>query len=410
MDTLPLAGNKTVDLAVVGGGFTGCSAALQAARQGASVCLLEAGEIGDGGSGRNVGLVNAGLWLPPDSVISKMGLDAGQRLIDILAQAPSFVFSLIEREKIECEATRNGTLHLAHSKSGLADINSRFEQSRQRGAGLKLLDESETARRVGSTAFKGALFDARAGTIQPVSFCRGLANAAIRAGASVHTRSKVTRVNYRDGVWAVEANGQTVRAKSLLMATNAYHLGMTDLVYPAFSTITFSQFATAPLSETDREKILRGGEGCWDTALIMSSFRMDQAGRLIVGGIGDIKGLGAKVHYGWANHKLRSIFPALAHHRFEHAWRGSIGMTDDHIPKIVKFGPSALACFGYSGRGIGPGTIFGTQAADALLFNSDAELPISPIKSYSEKFMELKSTYYEFGATCTHALGPLVSL
>lgn len=409
-DALPLAHDTTVDLAVIGGGFTGCAAALEAAKQGASVCLLEAGEIGDGGSGRNVGLVNAGLWLPPDTVIENLGPDAGTKLINILGEAPARVFSLIDREEIDCEATRNGTLHLAHTSTGLRSLQSRHEQGHRSGAPLKLLNEKETACRTGSSAFKGALLDPRAGTIQPLAYCRGLARAAAHAGASIHPRSLATSVEFLSGVWIVKANGQTVRAKRLLFATNAYHHGIQSPFNPAFSTVSYSQFATAPLSESERAKVLPNGEGCWDTALIMSSFRMDQSGRLIVGGIGNIEGRTAKIHKSWARKKLLSVFPDLGDLPFEYAWQGKIAMTDDHIPKIVEVGPSAIACFGYSGRGIGPGTVFGTQSAIALLGENPEALPIAPIGSYFERFSGLKTNYYEFGASLTHMLRPLEKL
>lgn len=114
----PLAQDLRVDLAIVGGGYTGNSAALEAARRGASVALLEGETFGHGGSGRNVGLVNAGLWLPPEDVIKAMGEAPGRKLMDLLAAAPALVWSLIEREGIDCEATPHGTLHLAHSASG----------------------------------------------------------------------------------------------------------------------------------------------------------------------------------------------------------------------------------------------------------------------------------------------------
>ena len=106
-----------VDLAIIGGGFTGQAAALEGARRGASVALFEGETFGHGGSGRNVGLVNAGLWLPPEDVIAEMGTEAGHRLMRWLADAPRRVWSLIEAEGIDCEATRHGTLHLAHARA-----------------------------------------------------------------------------------------------------------------------------------------------------------------------------------------------------------------------------------------------------------------------------------------------------
>jgi len=404
LESTPLGRDLTVDLVIVGGGFTGSAAALEAAGRGASVCLLEAEMIGHGGSGRNVGLVNAGLWLPPDTVIAQMGATEGRRLIDVLADAPRRVFATVEREGIDCEATRNGTLHLAHSAAGLKDLAERCRQGNRDGAPLVLLDAAETARRTGTTAYHGALLDPRAGTIQPFAYCLGLAAAARRKGAAVHDRSPVTAIRREQDSWLVEANGQTVRAKSLLLATNAYQLGIEAPFKADFTAMSYCQFATEPMPDAARRQILAGGEGCWDTAMVMSSFRVDEAGRMIVGGVGNSDGPAATIHHGWARRMLRRLFPALRDLAFEHAWRGRIAMTADHVPKIVAFGPNAYACFGYSGRGIGPGTVFGTQAAIALLTGSAEALPTTPIRHYSERFTGIKAAYYEAGAALVHAL------
>lgn len=404
IDAPPLGRDLSVDLAIVGGGFTGLSAALEAAGRGASVCVLEAQTTGHGGSGRNVGLVNAGLWLPPDSVIGQLGEKAGLRLVETLGLGPEKVFSLIEREDIDCEATRRGTLHLAHSPAGLRDLEERYRQGNRLGAPLSLLTQTETERRTGSKAFHGALFDPRAGTIQPLAYCRGLARAAQRHGAIVHERSPVTALKRGDGIWIVEANGHAVRARCLLVATNAYHLGISAPCKPAFIPFNYSQFATAPLAETDRRTVLPGGEGCWDTALVMSSIRVDRARRLIIGGVGSMEGPGKDFHHAWARRKLRQIYPALGDMSFEHGWSGRIAMTSDHIPKIVAFGPNAYACFGYSGRGIAPGTVFGTAAADALLREDGGDLPLAPLATYEERFRRIKAHYYETGATLYHAV------
>lgn len=406
----PLTQGGSFDLVVIGGGFTGTAAALEAARRGAKVALLEAQALGHGGSGRNVGLVNAGLWVPPEEVIRLMGDTAGHRLMGRLAQGPATVWQIIAREGIGCEATPNGTLHLAHSPKGLADLRDRHRQGRALGWPIQLLDAAETARRTGSTAFHGALFDPRAGTIQPLSYARGLAAAANRAGAALHEGTRVTHARHDGGQWVITANGQTLRAKSLLLATNAYFDGI-DLGYrPEFVAVSYFQMATPPMTDRQRTSILAGGEGCWDTALVMSSFRTDQAGRLIIGAIGNLEGPGRALHEGWARRKLARVWPELAGLPFEHAWRGRIAMTHDHIPKIVAFGPNAYACFGYSGRGICPGTLFGTEAAIALLEGRTDSLPVAPVASHHERLVPLQEAYFETGASVTHAIqrGPLM--
>ncbi|MBJ3764243.1 FAD-binding oxidoreductase [Maribius pontilimi] len=399
-----LGADLSVDLAVIGGGFTGCAAALEAAGQGASVCVLEAQDVGHGGSGRNVGLVNAGLWLAPDVIAAQMGAAAAERLNDLLAGAPGRVFDLIERHAIDCAPVRKGTLYCAHAPAAVAALHDRARQGNRMGAPLRVLDAAETARRTGAAGLHGALFDPRAGTVQPLAYCRGLARAAQMRGARIHPRSAVTRL-VRDGTgWLLTANGHEVRAARVLLATNAYHDGLRCPVTPRFVPVAYSQFATDPLPDALLARILPGGEGCWDTALIMSSFRLDAQGRMIVGGLGDMAGPGGALHRGWARRKLAALYPALADMPFQHAWSGRIAMTRDHVPKIVSLGPGGLSCFGYSGRGIGPGTVFGTLAARALLGGDMAVLPVSPDRTHSEPFARARQVVYEFGAAAIHGL------
>ncbi|MGH1355294.1 MAG: NAD(P)/FAD-dependent oxidoreductase [Thalassovita sp.] len=393
------------DFLIVGGGYTGCSAALEAARCGADVLLLEANTIGHGGSGRNVGLANAGMWVPPQEILKQLGQSEGMRMISSLAQAPDTVFGLIDREDISCEATRNGTMHLAHARSGLRDLQDRYRQGNQIGAPLQLLDTEETARRTGSAAFHGALFDPRAGTIQPLAYCRGLARAASAAGARIFQNSPVKKISRDGDGWRIQVNGHDVRAKRLLMATNGYHQAIEGMPATQYVSVRYSQFATVPLTQAQRARILPGGEGCWDTALVMSSIRMTQEGRLVIGGIGDCDGPGRLVHTRWAARKLAQLYPQLEGTPFEFAWQGQIAMTKDHLPKVLSLGPNALSVYGYSGRGIGPGTVYGMQAARALLFDELDGLPSAILtQPHREAFKGLRSAYYETGATLTHAL------
>ena len=154
----PLKTLLVSDLIIIGGGYTGCSAALFAAKKGLSVALIDQ-KIGYGGSGRNVGLVNAGLWLHPKKVEKILGAEAGVKLNNALASAHDLVFSLINENEINCSANRSGTLHCAHSQKGLVDIELRFKQLSERGAELELLDRNETQQRTGSSSFFGSLLN-----------------------------------------------------------------------------------------------------------------------------------------------------------------------------------------------------------------------------------------------------------
>lgn len=404
VDAPPFHGKATADIVIIGGGFSGCSAALHAAKAGAEVRLVEARQIGFGGSGRNVGLANAGLWLPPDDIRARLGDEAGNRLIDALAGAPARVFALIEEHKIDCEPVPNGTLHCAHSPAALATLQRNCEQLQAIGAPVRLLDREETARRTGTQLYAGSLFDPRAGTIQPLAYARGLAGAAVTAGAHLHQESPVVSVDYRDGAWTVATAGGDVRAGALLVATNAYHLEIAGLTTPPLVHMPYFQLATAPLDKAERAAILPGGEGCWDTAMVMSSFRTDRAGRLILGGIGSLDHVGGGIHRGWATRQFKRLFPGLPAPAFEHRWCGTIALSADKTPQILRFGPNACAIFGFSGRGIGPGTLFGASAADAMLNGDDTRFIVPPVTQYNDRMTGLRGLVLRHGATIVHGI------
>ena len=163
--------------------------------------VLEAVEIGFGGSGRNVGLINGGMWVMPDDIPGVLGETFGERCLKLLSDAPLLVRQLVEEHGIDCEIEKNGTLHLAVGAEGMTELQERHRQWTIRGAPLELLDAGETARRTGSPAYAGALFDPRAGTLQPLAYVRGLAKAAITAGARVYTGSPVVACERKGATW-----------------------------------------------------------------------------------------------------------------------------------------------------------------------------------------------------------------
>ncbi|WP_371038399.1 NAD(P)/FAD-dependent oxidoreductase [Rhodosalinus sp. FB01] len=403
LDAPPLQAEVEADLAIIGGGFTGAAAALWAAGQGARVVLLEAARIGHGGSGRNVGLVNAGLWLPPQDVMDTLGAEAGARLNAALAGAPELVFGLAERHGIACEPVRAGTLHCAHAPAGLAELRRRAGQLHAVGAPVRLIGAEDTAARTGASGLAGALHDPRAGTVQPLAYARGLARAARDRGAHIHENAQVTSLDKQKGAWHVGTAAGKAVAPRLLVATNAYHVPFPGMAVPRTARLSYFQLATAPLGAAEGAALLPGGEGCWDTGLVMTSFRRDASGRLILGAMGLPERGGRALHHDWARAKLARLFPALSGAAFDHAWSGWIAVTEDHVPRILRPAQGALAVFGYSGRGIAPGTLFGQAAARALLDGDESALPVTPVARYGESATLTRSLYYETGARLVHA-------
>ncbi|HSH41018.1 MAG TPA: FAD-binding oxidoreductase [Arenicellales bacterium] len=386
---------------VIGAGFTGLAAALRLAQRGASVTVLEARDIGYGASGRNVGLVNAGLWLSPREILDRLGSDYGERLMSLLADGPDRVFELIGQHGIDCEGSRNGTLHCAHSPAGYEDLGRRAEDWHARGAPVELLDRHKAAGRIGSDYFHGALLDPRAGTVQPLGYARGLAAAAARAGARIHVHSAVRSLTATSGGWSARTDGGSITAEKVIIATNAY----TESVAPIAACIvpfSFFQLSTPPLPETIRRGILPDGQGAWDTAKVLTSLRLDSDGRLVVGSIGRLDPRRRGIHARWMARKVGRMFPQIGPVSFEHGWHGMIATTGDHLPRMSAPQPGMVAAWGYNGRGIGTGTVFGPALADYALDGDADRLPLPLSAMAPEPWRALRTLGIELGVKAYH--------
>ena len=398
-------GDKETDVAIIGGGYTGLSAALYLAEKGTDALLLEGKHVGYGGSGRNVGLVNAGLWLMPEDVIKIVGEEHGEPLIDLLGKSPDLVYGLIEKHQIACEAKRVGTLHCGHAPAGLKALEQREAQWQKRGAPVKLLSREETAKKTGSTSFHGALLDERAGTVQPLAYAHGLAHAALAAGAKLFGNSPVTELKKENGRWVLTTPGGTVKAKSIILATQGYpEFAFKDKINTLIP-FNYFQFSTPPLSDDIRTKILCEGHAAWDTALILSSYRFDDSNRFIVGSVGQVINGGYGTHEAWALRSIKKVFPQIPTTELEYAWGGRIAMTTDHIPRFHMPDKSFVTVTSYNGRGIGPGTVFGKLMAQ--LVQGEVEPKDIPLPLQAEKpiFMRnLRGLFYETGARLYHTV------
>lgn len=404
--TQPLAGDRQADIVIVGGGFTGISAALYLAQAGRRAVVLEGAEIGFGGAGRNVGLINAGMWVMPDDLAGELGDVHGERLLDMLGNAPRLVMELVDRHGIACELERNGTLHCAVGEAGLKEITERASQWQRRGAPVTLLDAVETAKRVGTAAYAGSLLDMRAGTLQPLAYARGLAKAAIAAGAIIHTLSRVVSYTRSGSQWTVCTDGGTVTAPWVIVSTDAYSTGPWESVRREQVHLPYFNLATRPLSSHLLSSILPGREGAWDTKEILSSFRMDRAGRLVFGSVGALRNTGRAVHVAWAKRVLKRLFPALGPVEFECEWFGKIGMTDNALPRFHRFAENVIGFSGYNGRGIAPGTVFGRTLAQLVIGDiGEADLPLPVTDPKTPALRSVKELYYEAGAQIAHFAG-----
>jgi glycine/D-amino acid oxidase-like deaminating enzyme len=394
-----LEGSDRVDVAIVGGGFTGLSTALHGAERGLDCLVLEAERLGHGGSGRNVGLVNAGVWHPPAAVRKALGPTHGPRFVARFGAAPQAVFDLIEKHQIRCEATREGTIHAAHSAAGLKGLEGRHAEWTRLGAPVEMLDAGAVRAMVGGGRFAGGLLDRRAGTINPMGYVRGLARAARGAGARIATGVRVTGLSREGDGWRVMTDRGAVRARAVVLATNAYTTDLWPGLARGFTVINYFQLATEPLGDR-AGAILPGGQGLWDTAPIMTSLRRDREGRIFVGSMGRVMGdARAGISRRWAETRLRRLFPDLGPVAFADAWHGQIALTPDHLPRIHVLAEGLYTPIGYNGRGITTGTVFGQAMAELLTGGDPGDLPLPISEMAHVPATGLRARIYDMGFT-----------
>jgi glycine/D-amino acid oxidase-like deaminating enzyme len=390
----PLGESLRVDVAIIGGGYTGLSAALHLAEGRASAAVLDAGEPGGAASGLNGGQVNPGLKQDPDEILAIFGRDAGERLIAFAGGTADVVFSLIEKHGISCDATRVGWIQPAHSRETLEIVKHRVEQWQARAAPLEVLDRGTTAELLGTDRYHGAGLDRRAGGIHPLSYARGLTRAAIAAGASIFGNTRAVAIERRNGGFRVATErGAAIEAERVLLATNGY----TDALWPRLRetliAVNSFQIATEPLPEELGSRILPRGHVASDTRKLLRYFRRDANGRFLMGGRGPFAEPSGPADFEHLVRAVEDLYPSLRGARYEFHWSGRVALTRDYLPHLHEPVPGLLAFLGCNGRGVGLGTAVGMALGKHLLAPSSAPLPIPVTKIRPIPFHGLQRLY-----------------
>lgn len=366
------------DMVVVGAGITGLSAALHAASAGASVVVLEANEIAWGASGRNFGQVVPYLRHEPDHTIAVLGPENGRRMVEAARGGAELVFSLIDQHRIECEARRGGLVFAAHTPQALDKLKRRHAFWQGMGQAPELLDDRRVADLIGGGTYWGGLLEHRGGTINALSYTRGLAHAAIAAGVTVHCRSRVTGLKRERNGWVATAAGGSVTGETVMLCTNAYTDGLCRSLARTIVPLRAYQLLSRPISENLRASILPKANALTDTRRLMSGIRRHSDGRLHASGPVSPFGPEQKPDIGSVTRRLLKCFPQLGSLEWEKSWSGWVAMIPGEYPRMIDIAPGVIAGVGYSGRGLALATIMGRELARRTGGAKPDDLAFSP--------------------------------
>ena len=366
-----LEGAHKADVCIIGGGFTGLSAALNLAERGLDVILLEAERIGFGASGRCGGLVGSGQRKDVLEMEEAFGLRRSKSLWECAELAKDEIRQRVAKHNIACDL-QDGQLVGVHKKSyvGWAQELSDALAERYDYPHCESLDAQQVEEKVATHDYLEGLYDSQALTLHPLNFALGLAAAAEEAGARLFERSRVTHYTRHDPALVETADG-SVSAAFVVLACNGYLEHLEPRVARKIMPINNFMIATEPLGEARAEALIDGRFGIHDTRFVVNYYRLSADNCLLFGG-----GENYRYHYprdilNFVRKYMLRVFPQLDDVEIDYAWGGTLSVTVNRLPYIGRLKPNVFTAAGYSGHGISTATFAGKVIAEAVTGTAD---------------------------------------
>ncbi len=359
-------GALTADVCIIGGGFTGLSAALHLAKAGYDVVLLEAHRVGFGASGRNGGQVGTGQRVGQDALEKLVGEAFAHDLWNLALESVQLVRELIAAHQMDCGFTE-GIIHADHRARFVAESHA-YAEKLQRDYGYDLIrpvDREEMRRLVGSTAYHGGTLDRGGGHIHPLRFAFGLARAVAALGVRVFERSRVTRIKESSPA-RITTDKAEITAQHVILACNGYLGRLHDKVASRVMPINNFIAATEALDESLAKALIRDNHAVADSKFVINYFRLSEDRRMLFGG-GESYGYRfPKDIAGLVRKPMLEIYPQLRDVRIDYAWGGTLGITMNRMPHFARLRGNILSAGGYSGHGVAMAVLGGKLAAEAI--------------------------------------------
>jgi gamma-glutamylputrescine oxidase len=373
-----LKGHRRADVAIIGGGYTGLSAALSLAKSGLEVVVLEANKIGWGASGRNGGQIHPGQRQDPDWLCRMVGEAVTRDLLTLADEARSYLDRLITENAIDCDF-RPGLIHTVHKPRWVGAEKRHVEHlARKWGIERTFLDKAETAARVGTDVYHAGTFDPKGGKLHPLKFALGLAKAAVAAGATLYEDSRVTTIRHSSKPIVVTADGE-VMVDTVIVAGNGYLGGLDEATDARVLPINNFVVATEPLDEL----LIPGEEAVSDSRFVVYYWHQTPDRRLVFGGGETYSHDFPSDIPAFVRPHLARVYPKLKDVKISHGWGGTLGITFNRMPFIRRPKPNVFIAAGYSGQGVMLAPFVGHVIAEAVggtmgRFDTFAKVPVLP--------------------------------
>jgi gamma-glutamylputrescine oxidase len=354
------------DVALVGGGYTGLSAALNLAERGFKVVLIEANRIGWGASGRNGGQINTGLRKSPQELIARFGKVQGKALFDLAEEARAIIWERVEKHGIACDL-RQGNMLLASKPGDLSWMEEEiacFEREMNYGK-AKLLDRDAIRAEIASELYFGGIKDSGGGHLHPLNYALGLAAAAKAAGVQMFEHTAATKIDDADGKVTVTTDAGRIEADYAVLGCNAYLGGLEPRIAGKIMPIANFVIASEPMPEAEAKALIPSGSCACDTKFVVSYYRVTADNRMLFGG-GERYNTDEPADIpAFVKPYMLQVFPQLSDKRIDYGWGGMLAITMLRLPHIGRMGRIYYA-HGYSGMGVAITGLAGKLIAEAM--------------------------------------------
>lgn len=361
-----LEGNERSDVCIIGGGYTGLSAAIHLRKRGYSVILLEAHRVGWGASGRNGGHVGTGQRADQYSLEKMLGKQRAKALWDLGLEGVTTVCELIDEFDIRCEL-KEGNLHTAASKKAAEELREEVDHLRAvyDYGDIRYIEPHELAEMTSAKGFHGAVLDTASRHLHPLNYCLGLARAAEELGVVMHENSRVTHYEEKTQVQVHTDKGQ-LDCEYLLLACNGYLGKLEPRVAGQIMPINNYVIATEPLDKATARQLIRDDTSMSDTRFVINYWKLSADNRLLFGGGESYSSRFPKDIPGFVRPYMLRIYPELADTAIEYGWGGTLAITLNRMPALGRVSPRVLYAHGYSGHGVPIATLAGKLLAETI--------------------------------------------
>ena len=373
---------EKVDVAVIGGGYTGLSAARTLAKQGLRVAVLEANTIGWGASSRNGGMVLTGLKLGMQTVMKKYGREIARRLFQCSLDSIDTVEQIVREENIDCGFARYGHLLMANKPKQYETLKEEVAfMEREFNHQTRLIPHDRQGAEIGSEIYHGALVDECSGGLNPAQYVAGLARAAEKAGAALHARARVTKIERREQRFHVETERGSLKAESVLVGTSGYTGKVTKKLQRKVIPIGSFIIATEKLREELVKELIPHGRMIFDYKHYLNYFRLWKD-RLIFGGRAAFFPETSSTIQRSADilrREMIQVYPQLKNVRVEYVWGGTLDFAFDRMTHVGEM-EGIYYSLGYAGHGVAMATYLGKTVAEAMLRGTIKEHPFASLE------------------------------